>query len=297
MYPPSSSKNTPDREGSPLEAASLRPRRALDRGLAHNSVRTDSRPLRKRGGRFACSVPHLLARLAHGTCRSTKMARASSILRGVDSATLPIRFCSRRVEIERMSSVLAKLGRVRPPSGGSIWMCVGMRRWTVVMGTTITSCAGPAFSVSAETMSAGRVRPCSWPRTGSRSTYRALPRSGGPDPGYTSSVPGVLKVRSGNGVSHSARSSSSSCQVSGSSRRFDRMMIRSSSRKISRRNCSTAFTTRSDIRLTGLEVESGSDSSFSLQAKLARRTRPPSGRSAGTSCHAVPGNLGWRSML
>src|SRR5205085_7196851 len=55
---------------------------------------------------------------------------------------------------------------------------VGSGRALLVIGTTTIIRDGPRFTRSAETTTAGRWRPCSCPRTGSRSMCQTSPRLG-----------------------------------------------------------------------------------------------------------------------
>jgi hypothetical protein len=86
---------------------------------------------------------------------------------------------NRSFETERTASQSAHDVSRSPPSGGSMRTRSGIRaRSVVVSGMTITRPAGPLLNWSFEMMSAGRWRPCSWPRTGSKSVSQISPRFG-----------------------------------------------------------------------------------------------------------------------
>ncbi len=114
-----------------------------------------------------------------GSQRSRSVLTRYSMLARVRAETVPQAWSltRRSVEIERMASHKAHEVSLRPPSGGSTRTRNGIRcRSTVVNGTTTINPAGPLLNWSVEMIRAGRWRPCSCPRTGSKSANQISPR-------------------------------------------------------------------------------------------------------------------------
>ncbi len=85
---------------------------------------------------------------------------------------------NRSVEMERIPSLSTNERIGRPPSGGAMGTSNGLPRSRRVTGITIAKPEGPSFMRPAETTTAGRSPPCSWPPTGSKATCQTSPRRG-----------------------------------------------------------------------------------------------------------------------
>jgi len=80
--------------------------------------------------------------------------------------------------MQRTCSHITKLRARSPPSGGATKTCMELPSSVRVIGQMTTRRNGLALKPSADTTRAGRLPPCSWPRTGSRSTHHTSPRRG-----------------------------------------------------------------------------------------------------------------------